>query len=80
MANFINENLLKGKWNEIKGDVQKLWGKLTDDELEQTKGDATSLGGIVQQRYGIKEEEFRAKINGLIAKYSPGEDPEVKNH
>ena len=39
----INENTIKGKWLEIKGDVRKAWGKLTDDELEQTKGDMTAI-------------------------------------
>lgn len=67
----INENLLKGKWNEFKGEVQKLWGRLTDDELEQTKGDAKSLGGLVQQKYGLKEEEFRDKVNGIIDRFEP---------
>jgi len=80
MNSFINENLLKGKWKELKGEVQKLWGRLTDDELEKTKGDAKALEGVVQSRYGIKEEEFRGKINDLLAKYSPGEDPKIKNH
>lgn len=67
----INENLLRGKWNELKGEVQKLWGRLTDDELEQTKGDAKSLSGLVQQKYGLKEEEFRDKVNGIINKFEP---------
>jgi uncharacterized protein YjbJ (UPF0337 family) len=73
---MINENLLKGKWQELKGEVQKLWGRLTDDELDQTKGEAKSLGGLVQQKYGIKEEEFRDKVNGLLEKVQPsGKDP-----
>ena len=71
MDNLLNENLLKGKWTELKGEVQKLWGRLTDDELEQTKGEAKSLGGLVQQKYGIKEEEFRDKVNGIINKFEP---------
>jgi uncharacterized protein YjbJ (UPF0337 family) len=80
MANVFNENILKGKWNELKGEVQKLWGRLTDDELERAKGDANTLSGMVQQKYGIKEEEFRAKMNDIITKYSPGEDPQVRKH
>ena len=79
-TNVINDNILKGKWAELKGEVQKLWGKLTDDELEQTKGEASSLSGLVQQKYGIKEEEFRSKMNNIITKFSPSEDPVVRNH
>jgi uncharacterized protein YjbJ (UPF0337 family) len=81
MNNAVNENLLKGKWTELKGEVQKLWGRLTDDELEQTKGEAKSLGGLVQQKYGIKEEEFREKVNGIINKFEPSKmnDNETKH-
>jgi uncharacterized protein YjbJ (UPF0337 family) len=71
MNTVVNENLLKGKWTELKGEVQKIWGRLTDDELEQTKGEAKSLGGLVQQKYGIKEEEFRDKVNGILNKFEP---------
>ena len=71
MTNVINDNILKGKWKELKGEVQKIWGRLTDDELEQTKGEATSLSGLVQRKYGIKEEEFRSKVNGIVSKFAP---------
>lgn len=59
MSDVINNNILQGKWKEVKGEVQKVWGNLTDDELEKTKGKITSLSG--------KEEEFRLRINDLIA-------------
>lgn len=35
----FNENTIKGKWLEIKGEIQKSWGKLTDDEIDKTQGD-----------------------------------------
>ena len=69
MENLLNENILKGKWKEIKGEVQKLWGRLTDDEIEQAKGEAKTLSGLVQRKYGIKEEEFHQKMNEAISKY-----------
>lgn len=79
MENVFNENILKGKWKELKGEVQKLWGRLTDDELEETKGEATSLSGLVQRKYGIKEEEFRSKMNDLISRVSPGDEARRSN-
>lgn len=38
----FNEQSIKGKWLEIRGELQKAWGKLTNDELDQTKGDAAT--------------------------------------
>lgn len=63
---MINENVAKGKWKEIKGSLQKAWGNLTNDELDQAEGDVTRLSGLVQQKYGIKQEEARNKINEII--------------
>ena len=34
----MNEDVLKGKWNEIKGGFKENWGKLTDDDPRRWKG------------------------------------------
>lgn len=69
---MINENIVKGKWNQIKGKIRESWAKLTDDELEETKGDFTKVAGLVQQRYGETQESVRERLNSYVA--SLGED------
>lgn len=71
---MINSNLIKGKWTEIKGEVRKAWGKLTDDEVEKTKGDMQALAGLVQQKYGIAQEEARQKVNDLVGRFNTPDD------
>ncbi|MBY0453068.1 MAG: CsbD family protein [Bdellovibrionaceae bacterium] len=66
----VNQNILKGKWTEIKGEVQKAWGKLTNDELEQTKGDLTAIKGLIQQKYGKTQEDFSEKLTGIVDRFS----------
>lgn len=66
----INEDTIKGKWLEIKGDIQKSWGKLTDDELDQTKGDLKSISGLIQQRYGDAKENYEEKVSGIFNRYA----------
>lgn len=66
----INEDTIKGKWLEIKGDLQKTWGKLTDDELDQTKGDLKSISGLIQQRYGDAKENYEEKVSSVFSKYA----------
>jgi uncharacterized protein YjbJ (UPF0337 family) len=34
----MNKDTLKGQWKQLKGNVRKQWGKLTDDDLEQIHG------------------------------------------
>ena len=55
---MLNEEMIKGKWKEIKGEIKTLWGKLTDDELDKTSGNLESIAGIIQQRYGNKKEDI----------------------
>jgi len=53
----MNEDILKGKWTQLKGDIQKNWGKLTDDDLDMIEGDATKLAGILQEKYGMAKDD-----------------------
>jgi uncharacterized protein YjbJ (UPF0337 family) len=53
----MNDDIFKGKWNQLKGDVQKTWGKQTNDDLDVIQGDTTKLSGILQERYGMAKEK-----------------------
>jgi uncharacterized protein YjbJ (UPF0337 family) len=68
--NMINEDIIKGRWKEIKGEIKTLWGKLTDDELDKATGNLESIAGIIQSRYGTKKEEIQAKLEGIVSKFS----------
>lgn len=72
----MNEQILKGKWKDIKGEIQKTWGKITGDEIEQTEGNLTSISGLIQQKYGMAKEEASNKLNELVGRF--GSDVEAK--
>ncbi|MFN9069121.1 MAG: CsbD family protein [Bdellovibrionales bacterium] len=74
----INRDTVNGKWLEIKGDLQKAWGKLTDDELEKTKGDLTSIRGLIQQRYGEAHEKSLDKLNDIFKKFEVKKDEKIE--
>ena len=77
----MNENIFKGKWKEIKGEIVKSWGKLTEDELEQTKGDLTKISGLVQQKYGETQESVRERLNRFVKNIGPdgrNEQPDIE--
>jgi uncharacterized protein YjbJ (UPF0337 family) len=67
---MMNEDIIKGKWKEIKGEIKTLWGNLTDDELDKTSGNLESIAGIIQQRYGYKKEEIQDRLHGIVSKFS----------
>ena len=51
----MNQDVLKGKWMQLKGEVRKQWGKLTDDDLDQIQGNSEKLVGKLQERYGYAQ-------------------------
>jgi uncharacterized protein YjbJ (UPF0337 family) len=59
----MNTDVLKGKWTQLKGNVRKQWGKLTDDDVDQIKGDSEILMGRIQERYGRTREEAQREVD-----------------
>lgn len=53
----MNNDIVKGKWNELKGTVKQKWGDLTDDDLLEIEGNRERLVGKLQQRYGRSRED-----------------------
>jgi len=72
-----NENIVSGKWTEIKGEIQKSWGKLTDNELEQTKGDMKAIGGLLQQKYGEAQDSFGKTLREIFERFDMKKDAKV---
>lgn len=66
----MNEDIFKGKWNEIKGELRTRYGKLTDNELEGLRGNFTSISGLLQQRYGLSQEEVKTGVNKILARFN----------
>lgn len=65
----VNENTTKGKWLEMKGDIQKAWGKLTDDDLDKAQGDMKKIAGIIQQRYGDTQKGTSEKLADIFKRH-----------
>ena len=66
----MNEDVIKGKWNQFEGELQKEWGKLTDNDMEQLKGEAKLLKGKLQEKYGHSSEEAKKQIDKFKQRYS----------
>lgn len=58
----MNKDQMIGNWEQFKGSVRKQWGKLTDDNITQIKGDRQKLAGKIQEAYGIAKEEAEEQI------------------
>jgi len=65
----MNEDILKGKWRQLKGEVKSQWGKLTDDDLDRVEGDAEKLIGRVQERYGYQRDEAKREVDDFFRRH-----------
>ena len=63
----MNEDILQGKWHELKGGVKEKWGKLTDDDLVTVNGKAEQLQGLLQTRYGYTKDKAKAEYDSFIS-------------
>ncbi len=54
---------MKGKWNQLKGEIKRKWGQVTDDDLLQAEGDMDKLIGTIQERSGEQRDSIRQWLN-----------------
>ncbi|MBT8139926.1 MAG: CsbD family protein [Gammaproteobacteria bacterium] len=66
----MNNDILKGKWKQLKGEAKQRWSELTDDDLDRIDGKKEELVGAIQEKYGKTKkeaeqelEEFREKLD-----------------
>ncbi len=62
-------DILTGKWNQMKGDLKKTWGKLTDDDYTYINGDRQKLIGRLQERYGWDKMKSENEVNTFLNNY-----------
>ena len=63
----INVQGLQGQWNQLKGEVKKKWGQLTDDDLRWSNGNIDQLIGRIQERTGEKREAIEKYFDQLTS-------------
>jgi len=59
----MNEDVLKGRWMQIKGKIRERWGKLTDDDVAQVQGSGERLLGKIREHYGRTREQAEAELS-----------------
>jgi uncharacterized protein YjbJ (UPF0337 family) len=62
----MNDDVFKGKWHQLKGEVKSRWGKLTDDDVDRAEGDAEKLIGRVQERYGYQRDQATREVDDFL--------------
>lgn len=58
----MNTDIIEGKWEQLKGEVQRQWGKFTDKHLTEINGNRKILVGKIQEAYGIQRDEAEKQV------------------
>jgi uncharacterized protein YjbJ (UPF0337 family) len=74
-----NSTVVKGKWLEIRGEVQKAWGKLTDDELDQAQGDMKAISGLIMQKYGHEKATYKDRLAEIFQRFDEKKDGALRD-
>ena len=67
---MINQQILEGNWNEIKGKLRQKWGQLTDNDFPQIRGEVDQIIGIIQRKTGEAREaieRYLQEVSGSAA-------------
>jgi len=62
----MNEDILEGKWKQLRGQVKETWGELTDDEIDEINGRRDKLVGKLQEKYGYAREEAEDEVDDFL--------------
>jgi uncharacterized protein YjbJ (UPF0337 family) len=65
----MNQDVLAGKWKQMRGQVKEWWGKLTDDDLDRIDGAMDKLIGSLQERYGWQRDQAEREIKQRFSQY-----------
>ncbi len=67
---MVNTQVLQGRWNQVRGQLKKKWGQLTEDDLKFSSGNIDQLVGRIQHRTGEAREAIESFLDELTAEGS----------
>lgn len=65
----MNKDIFEGKWEETKGLMKQLWGKLTDDDYKIIEGNHQEIFGTLQKHYGYTREQAEKAVKDFKSKH-----------
>lgn len=64
----MKTNAIEGRWKELKGEVKRKWGLLTDNQIRQIEGSQERLIGAIQRRYGLTRHEAEKEVRSWLGR------------
>jgi uncharacterized protein YjbJ (UPF0337 family) len=62
----MDADVLKGKWKQLRGEVKRQWGRLTNDDLDKAEGRRDKMVGVIQERYGYTKDRAEREVDDFL--------------
>lgn len=62
----MNRDRIEGKWRQLRGILQELWGRLVNDAQRESAGLRDQTAGRIQERYGISKMEAEQQLRDFM--------------
>ena len=62
-------DILQGRWHEVKGGLKKRWGKFTEDEISKLSGSQEEMVYALRRRYGYAPGQALMEIQRWLSDY-----------
>lgn len=66
-----NTNIFSSQWKQLRAEVKRRWGMLTEEDLNRINGSAQALATVLHDKYGYAqpraEEEVQRFLNEIAA-------------
>ncbi len=81
---MLSSEHIIGNWKEFKGGVRNLWGEISEEELDKTRGNISQIKELVQAKYQETPEEIQEKMERLLDSFDNDTDkflsPDVSSY
>jgi uncharacterized protein YjbJ (UPF0337 family) len=64
---MVNTQVLQGQWNQVRGQLKKRWGQLSEDDLKFANGNIDQLVGRIQHKTGEAREAIENFLDELTS-------------
>lgn len=63
------QEMIKGRWKQVRGRIREQWGELTESDLDQIAGQRDQLIGLLQEKYDLTREAATEQLDSFTSTY-----------
>jgi uncharacterized protein YjbJ (UPF0337 family) len=75
----MNWSNIESGWQDYKANAKQQWSKLSDQQLNDTRGQREQLSTKVQEAYALSKEETELQISAWQSKQMDKQAPPAKS-